>query len=150
MKPAMRFLYLMLLITTASLVVAMPTKSFASPTKYRLTILPVSVGSKTAINNNGQVVGSNANNQAWLYSNGTVEYLGTLGGNVSIATSINSLSQIVGYSTISQGTSPARAFLYDNGVMHDLGFGNGSSALAINNSGEITGFITPPGEPVNV
>jgi probable HAF family extracellular repeat protein len=73
--------------------------------------------------------------------------LGTLGGNDSGALGINDQGQIVGWSTIpgcstASGADCRRAFLWDNGVMTDLGFlpgDEGSVANSINNSGVIVG-----------
>ena len=42
-----------------------------------------------SINNNGQVVGENGSNRAFLFSNGTMTDLGTLGGSQSVAYGIN-------------------------------------------------------------
>ena len=70
------------------------------------------------INNSGNVV-VYSDNHAFLYENGTMTDLGTLGGNLSWAYSINNNNQIVGYSTTAIGNN--RPFLYDNGSMINLG-----------------------------
>jgi probable HAF family extracellular repeat protein len=102
----------------------------------------------TAINNNGQVVGygSNGNNDhAWLYSNGTMQDLGTLGSSYgpSGAASINDSGQIVGYADNS--SSKQTSFLYSNGAMQDLGIGEpygSSGAAGINSSGQVVGSVS--------
>jgi len=96
------------------------------------------------INNSGQVVGvadnSSGETQAFLYSGGALQDLGTLGGAASFGYGINDSGQVVGYSDTSDGFSDA--FLYTNGTMKDLGRLPGltsSTAVAINNSGEVVG-----------
>ncbi len=65
--------------------------------------------------------------------------IGTLGGTTSYAKDINNSGQIVGYSATSSGET--HAFLYENGVMTDIGSeGSNSIATAINNSGQIVGY----------
>jgi probable HAF family extracellular repeat protein len=106
-----------------------------------------------AINDNGQVAGystdvSGFTTHGFLYSNGTMTDLGTLGGTFSAATGINSIGQVVGYSSLANGMT--HAFLYSNGVMTDLGTlpgGNSSSASAINSSGDIVGWANIVGGP---
>jgi probable HAF family extracellular repeat protein len=101
------------------------------------------------INNKGHVVGLNAAGHAFLYANGTMTDLGTLGGSPnSFATGINNQDLIVGYSN-------DHAFLYSNGEMSDLGTFDGVSSFAygINDSGQIsgtvyTGGVYPAGGPI--
>jgi probable HAF family extracellular repeat protein len=80
-----------------------------------------------------------------------VEYsitdLGTLGGNDSIATGINSSGQVVGDSYTSSGAE--HAFLYSNGQMTDLGtlpspYSGESFAGKINDAGQIVGVSENP------
>jgi probable HAF family extracellular repeat protein len=98
-----------------------------------------------AINNNGQVVGysqpSGGFLDAFRYSNGSMQDLGTLPGDIeSYAYGINDSGQVVGYGTLDH------AFLYSgNGPMQDLKtlFGGSlSQAYGINNSGQVVGIMT--------
>ena len=70
--------------------------------------------------------------------------LGTLGGSIASAAGLNDAGQIVGTSTIANGSSPPQhAFFYSGGTMQDLGTlgtGTNSLAAAINNSGQIVGY----------
>jgi probable HAF family extracellular repeat protein len=104
-----------------------------------------------AINNRGQVVGnyflSNQQpNIATLWQNGQLTYLGTLGGSVSHGRAINNLGQIVGGSETA--SSHTHAFVWQNGTMTDLGVLPGatdSEAFDINDSGDVVGYMTYPG-----
>jgi probable HAF family extracellular repeat protein len=56
---------------------------------------------------------------AFLYSNGTMRDLGTLGGKYSHPNSMNARGQVVGTSSIT-GDGSSHAFLYSDGTMMDL------------------------------
>lgn len=90
------------------------------------------------INDSDYIVGSSSTSAgdvcAFLYHNGQMTNLG-VGGNSSAARDINSLNKIVGFFTIG---SADHAFLYDNGIVTDLGPG---WAQAINDSGLIVGYV---------
>ena len=102
-----------------------------------------------AINNRGQVVGSGLLFQgeyidhAFLYSDGRIRDLGTLGAvtNESYATALNDKGQVVGYADIVPYVS-THACLYSRGTIQDLGTLGGaySFALGINNLGVIVGI----------
>jgi probable HAF family extracellular repeat protein len=119
-------------------------------------------GLATAINDNGQVVGgsgdcitgSTSSLHALLWQNGTATNLGSFGGPLyNIALGINSKGQVTGGSDLPGDTnffngpvSTSHAFLWQNGVMTDLGTLPGdaqSFGLGINNRGQIVGgFIS--------
>lgn len=95
----------------------------------------------TGINNNGQVVGYayTATYSPFLYSNGTMTYLGTFGGQYSQPSSVNNNGQVVGYSNMPNGKP--RGFIYSNGALTDIGTLGGQSSFAsdINQSGQVSG-----------
>ena len=81
----------------------------------------------TSINNLGQVVGhsglTNSDpfpSHAFLYSEGRMRDLGTMGGITSTALGINNLGQIVGWSTLASSESVEHAFVIIGGQMRDL------------------------------
>lgn len=95
------------------------------------------------INDNNQIVGigiTNDQEQAFLWQNGNVSGLGSLGTGAVAVAAINLHGQVV-------GTSDGRAFVWENGVMTDLNTlipeDSGwvlTSATDINNQGEIIGM----------
>jgi probable HAF family extracellular repeat protein len=100
------------------------------------------------VNDAGDVVGLLENRSplahAFLFSSNNLIDLGTLDGDpnsVSIAYDINSRGQVVGTGWIN-GNSQQRAFLYENGVMRDIGAlqGGYAGAVAINELGHIVGY----------
>ena len=121
-----------------------------SQTNYTVTDLGTLTSGGTSIvffggiNNRGQVVGvsstSDTASHAFLYTDGHMIDLGTLGGSSSEALSVNDSGQVAGQSFIS-GDTATHAFLYSDGQMIDLGTVGApqSAALGMNNRGQIVG-----------
>jgi probable HAF family extracellular repeat protein len=124
----------------------------AAAPQYTVTNLGVLDGYSSSygsgINESGQVAGYSYNSDgdqlAFLFSNGTLQSLGTLGGTRSAAYGINASGRVTGYSPY---TSRAAAFLYSNGTMYGPLAGpeglHSSLGYGINASGQITGGFTP-------
>jgi probable HAF family extracellular repeat protein len=112
----------------------------------------------SAINNLGEVAGwytyyigysNNTQTDGFLWKNGTMVNLPTLGGNFVQPCGINDAGQVVGYSSTSTGT--LGAFLWTNGTiqnLNDLISANSGWTLYwandINNSGQIVGTGVAP------
>ena len=79
--------------------------------------------------------------RAFLYSQGQMKVLGTLGGNGSAGTAINAQGDVVGSSTLAGESPLTRAFLYHGGVMTPIGPAGAYSSFAegINDRGEVVG-----------
>jgi probable HAF family extracellular repeat protein len=106
--------------------------------------------SALAINDSGVVAGytSDATSvNAFIYSNGVFQELGTLPGDTgSRAYGINNSGQVAGSSFNNSGSEDA--FLYSSGTMLNLGTLPGdttSYGWAINNLGQVTGQSSGPG-----
>lgn len=115
-------------------------------------------GDARGINDAGQVVGivgewyapphEVADWRAFLYSDGVMTFLPTLGGDDSAAVGINESGQIVGWARTTG--DPYHATLWSGDGVTDLGTlgeGDFSIAMAINESGQIAGgsYIVPGG-----
>jgi probable HAF family extracellular repeat protein len=98
-----------------------------------------------AINDLGQVTGyaeidDLGDYRAYIYTNGNMQLLNTLGGNYAQGYAINNAGMVAGYSYIT-GDTESHAFLYANGMLVDLGDlgGDDSYATGINAAGEVVG-----------
>jgi len=149
-------LLITIFLTQPRLVQRPPTAqaAFANTPPYTVTNLGTlgDASEAYAINNVGQVAGlyrtgSGFDSRAFLWEDGVMQNLGTLGGDRSEAYGINDSGQVVGMSYTSSGTF--RAFRWQNGVMQDLGTlgGTHSSARAINNAGQVVGMASTSAGP---
>jgi probable HAF family extracellular repeat protein len=111
-----------------------------------------------AINSRGQVIGTsnlagNQSHHAFLWNEGALTDLGTLGGNNAEAYWINGAGDIVGRADVRGPKQNHHGFLWKNGVMTDLGVPHGqpcSTAIDINAKGQIilsTGICGVGGGP---
>ncbi len=123
-----------------------------SITMNNLGTLPGGSLSKAyGINKDGQITGfSNtlmSGDHAFLWKDGAMQDIKTLGGLYSYGMGINDSGQVVGYSE--NANYEAHAFLWENGNMKDLGTLGGSDSYAnrINNKGQVVGCsLTAGGE----
>src|SRR5258708_5239624 len=121
-------LFMVLLLTAAA--------SLCVAQTYTVTDLGTLPGGSAsgakAINVRGEITGwaySNSTvSNVFLYSNGAMTNLGTLGGTTGVGNGINKSGQVAGYSTTASGTY--RAFLTSGGTMTDIGDLGGGSATA--------------------
>lgn len=138
---------------------AVAAQADAAP--YAITDLGPSAFDAFGINVNGQVTGmfdtgiydnTSSRNiyRAFLYSDGAMIDLGTLGGShiYSVGYGINASGQVTGSSYPGGSSFLPRAFLYSGGTMIDLGtMGESTSqGFGINDSGQVTGLVQTPGK----
>ena len=110
-----------------------------------LGFLPGGINSVAyAISPSGLITGwadDSSGTEVFIYStsNGLVN-IGNLGGPGGAGTAINDAGQVAGYSYVNGGAAQ-HAFLYNGGIMQDLGTlgGNNSSALGMNAAGVVVG-----------
>jgi len=102
----------------------------------------VDTGSGYAINDAGDIAGVVAN-EAFLYTNGVLRKLGSLGGpsGTSGARALNNLRQVVGF-TSTGGAGAGHAFLYESNQMLDLGtlVAGETDAASVNDAGLVVGW----------
>jgi probable HAF family extracellular repeat protein len=166
-----RLVPLAVLALALGLPAASAAPAAAATTTYTITnlgSLGYGVTDGVAINNNGQVTGHSFNGatitlktccggcytggphnpckehiyHAFVWSNGTMTDLGTLGGNFSAGNAINLSGEVVGSAQITTGLS--HVFLWNGGKMTDLSTTalsglSGPSVAGINDSGQIVG-----------
>jgi len=123
----------------------------------------------TALNNLGHVVGFSDNGipdafsmaglanqtRAFLWKNGVIKDLGTLGGADALAAYVNEAGQVGGFSYTNSAFSmncsfplTTHAFFYENAKMTDIGtFGGSCSGFGwMNNHGQVIGYANTPDE----
>jgi probable HAF family extracellular repeat protein len=93
-------------------------------------------GESSGVNNSGQVTGwlNNADffTNGFLYADGVLQALGSLGGVISEGIGINVSGQVTGVAyTTDDPAGPYHAFLQTNGVMQDLGTLGGATSVGV-------------------
>jgi probable HAF family extracellular repeat protein len=133
----------------------------APPTRFRAVDLglPEADGvAVTALNRRGQITAYtwtySAETQTytyrcWLYDNGVLTNLGSLGGQICVPTALNDSGQVAGHATTPDGHE--HPFIYSGGLMKDIGLLTADAdgvgfAYGINSSGAVVGQSGSPAE----
>jgi len=109
-----------------------------------------SLGGSGMINGKGQAIGDSflpgdTEDHAFLWSEGKVHDLGTLGGSTSLPTGLTENADVSGVSWL-PGDQGLHAVLWKKGTIHDLGAVDGddcSWAWALNSSDQVVGISVP-------
>jgi len=136
-------------MVAAIVVLTLHSRAALAEVKYTVTDLGTLGGSDSwsdALNDSGELVGGSMcagglPAQAYIYRNGLMGGLGSLGG-LSLALGVNNAGVVVGRSNLSDNVT-SHAFRWDSSAgMLDLGTLGGaqSSAVAINAGGDIVGW----------
>jgi probable HAF family extracellular repeat protein len=140
------------------MLILMPAVAFAQPAfGADYTIIKLGGSRAFAINDKNQIAGQLTNQYSFVHAvfweKGAMSDLGTLGGRTSTLGAsrhcLNNNGQVVGWSETTTGAS--HAFVWQNGVMTDLTPlpGTYSSAVAINDAGQIAGTSAGATMPVS-
>lgn len=129
-----------------------PTRAFVWDSNSGMQELGSGNWWAASINESGQVTGSTfLDTNAFIWQDGVMTKLGTLGGDESYGEGINDTGQVIGSAQLNSHTK--HAFLWDNGTMSDLGVLTGGSnpdgqndsyAEAINATGQVVGWSDTP------
>lgn len=119
-----------------------------------------------SVNNRGQVAGAASNaipdpmalnffplsgtqTRPFLWQDGVMQDLGTLGGPDGIAITVNNRGQVLGASLVSPNSFEQHGFLWENGRMQDIPDALGGTVVNpfyLNNQGQAVGNATLPGD----
>ena len=119
-----------------------------------------------SVNNRGQVAGAASNaipdplaldffplsgtqTRPFLWQNGVMQDLGTLGGPDGFAIIVNNRGQVLGLSLTSPDSLAQDGFLWENGIMQDIPDALGGTDVNpfyLNNQGQAVGNATLPGD----